>query len=50
MRVTSLVAVVVLRTGKIIKNATKWYISFCVHVKPIARNRVAKVEFTQTKI
>jgi len=27
----------------------KIYISFCVHTKPIARNRVAKVEFTQTK-
>jgi len=31
------------------KFATKWYISFCVRVKPFARNRGAKVEFTQPK-
>jgi len=50
--VTSLVAVVAPRTGKIIKKwpplwkrrtfATKWYISFRVHVKPNARNTLAR--------
>jgi len=57
MTVTSLVAVVAPRTGKIIKNDLRLFergenliqngISFCV--KPIARNRVAKVEFTQRR-
>jgi len=31
------------------KFATKWCISICVHVKSIARNRVAKIEFKETK-
>jgi len=41
------------RTGKIIKNgkrrkfATKWYISFCVYAKPIARNRQSPLSKTR---
>jgi len=58
MGVTSVVAVVAPRTGEIIKHglrvfesgeifAAKWYTTLCIQVKPIARNRVAKLEFTQ---
>jgi len=49
MTVTSLVAAVAYRAGKIIKNTTKWYIYFCIKVESIVRNRVTKLEFTQTK-
>jgi len=55
MRVTSLVAVVLPRTGKTVKNGShvamflkeekicyKMVSTLCIYVKPIVRNRVAK--------
>jgi len=57
MSVTSLVAVLAPRAGKIVKNglcvferrkfATKWYITHLV--QSIVRNHAGKLEFTQTK-
>jgi len=50
MTVVSLVAAVaprgVLKEEKV---CNKWHPTLCIYVKLIVRNRVAKVEFTQTK-
>jgi len=58
---TSLVAVIAPHTDKIIKMASMFlkkenicykmvrHITLCIYVKPIVRNRVTMLEFTQTK-